>query len=201
MAEEGFSRFPVPLAEPSERWVRVRLGGETVADSRRPVLLLQYGPGRLPAYFFPAESVRTDLLTAPEGRDGVRRWTVRAGGREARGAAWAYAEPPAGLEALAGYITFDWGAMDEWLEEDEAVHVHARDPHKRVDVMASSRHVEVSVGGEVIADSRRPRLLFETQYEHANVCTCSAIGCRSSLTTSGTLGSPRPLIGGECRSR
>ena len=162
MTADGFSRFPSPVAEPSERWVRARLCGETVADSRRPVLLRQYGPGRLPAYFFPADSVRTDLLAEPVERDGLRRWTVRAGGREAPGAAWAHIEPPAGLEALAGHITFDWDAMDEWLEEEEAIHVHARDPHKRVDVLASSRHVEVAVGGEVVADSRRPHLLFET---------------------------------------
>ncbi len=47
-------------------------------------------------------------------------------------------------------------------EEEEEVFVHARDPYKRVDAIASSRHVEVSVGGVTVADSRRPILLFET---------------------------------------
>jgi uncharacterized protein (DUF427 family) len=42
------------------------------------------------------------------------------------------------------------------------VFVHARDPHKRVDVLESSRHVVVSIDGTVVADSQRPRLLFET---------------------------------------
>jgi uncharacterized protein (DUF427 family) len=42
------------------------------------------------------------------------------------------------------------------------VYVHARDPYKRVDVLHSSRHVRVVVAGEVVADTRRPRLLFET---------------------------------------
>ena len=70
--------------------------------------------------------------------------------------------PAADGPALAGYFAFDWHAMDAWYEEDEQVYVHARDPYKRIDVCHSSRHIEVFVGGEKVADSRRPRLLFET---------------------------------------
>jgi uncharacterized protein (DUF427 family) len=40
--------------------------------------------------------------------------------------------------------------------------VHARDPYSRVDVLSSSRHVVVSLDGEVLADTVRPRVLFET---------------------------------------
>jgi uncharacterized protein (DUF427 family) len=50
----------------------------------------------------------------------------------------------------------------QWFEEAEQVHVHARDTSKRVDVVASDRHVVVSVDGTVLADSRRPHALFET---------------------------------------
>jgi uncharacterized protein (DUF427 family) len=52
--------------------------------------------------------------------------------------------------------------MDEWFEEDEPAIGHARDPYHRIDVLDSSRHVRVLVNGEVIADSRSPRALFET---------------------------------------
>jgi uncharacterized protein (DUF427 family) len=40
--------------------------------------------------------------------------------------------------------------------------VHARDPHHRVDTVRASRRVEVFVGGEKVADSVRPVLLYET---------------------------------------
>jgi uncharacterized protein (DUF427 family) len=40
--------------------------------------------------------------------------------------------------------------------------VHARDPHKRVDTLRSSRRVQVFAGGQQVADSIRPLLLFET---------------------------------------
>jgi uncharacterized protein (DUF427 family) len=52
--------------------------------------------------------------------------------------------------------------MDEWLEEDEPAIVHARDPYHRVDVLDTSRHVRVSIEGEVIADTTRAKVIFET---------------------------------------
>jgi uncharacterized protein (DUF427 family) len=58
-------------------------------------------------------------------------------------------------------VTFSWRQL-EWYEEDEQVFVHARDPYKRIDALRSSRRVEIRVGGEVVADSVRPLLLFET---------------------------------------
>ena len=152
--------------EPSPRWVRVRFGGETVADSRRVMLLREHG--RTPVYYFPQADVQMALLAPSETRSSdahkgeAAHWSVRAGDRVAEDAAWSFARPAAGQEALAGYVAFDWRAMDHWYEEDDEVFVHARDPHKRVDTLHSSRHVRVEVGGETLADSRRPLLLFET---------------------------------------
>ena len=52
--------------------------------------------------------------------------------------------------------------MDGWFEEDEEVFVHPHDPYKRIDILHSSRHVEVEVNGVKVADTHRPTLLFET---------------------------------------
>ena len=52
--------------------------------------------------------------------------------------------------------------MDAWFEEDEEVFTHARDPYTRVDILPSSRHVRIEVDGVTIAESMKPRLLFET---------------------------------------
>jgi uncharacterized protein (DUF427 family) len=86
---------------------------------------------------------------------------VQSGSRRAPGAAWTYPDPAGPLAALAGHVTFSWQQLD-WYEEDERVHVHARDPHKRVDTLRSSRRVQVFAGGQQVADSVRPLLLFET---------------------------------------
>jgi uncharacterized protein (DUF427 family) len=63
--------------------------------------------------------------------------------------------------AVAGYVTVAWDAVDRWLEEESERVVHPRDPYHRIDVLDSDRHVVVRVDGEVVADSRSPRILYE----------------------------------------
>ncbi len=85
---------------------------------------------------------------------------MRAGEREAAGAALRYADSP--IEELRGTVRFEWRAMDAWFEEDEEVFTHARDPYTRIDILPSSRHVRVELAGVALADSPSPRVLFET---------------------------------------
>ncbi len=154
-----------PSVEPSPRWVRVKFGGEIIADSKRVLLHRQYPPDGLPAYYFPQADVRMDLHPsgAPQPPAGdVAYWTLRVGDRVAENAAWTYLDPPPHLAALRGHVSFDWDKMDAWYEEEEEVFVHARDPHQRVDVLPSSRHVRIVISGETVAETRRPSLLFET---------------------------------------
>jgi uncharacterized protein (DUF427 family) len=137
-----------------------------VVDSRRTKLLHEHG--RLPVYHFPEDEVRMDLLEPGEHRTRstakgeVRWWSLRVGDRVANDAAWTYPDPPGDAAALEGLVGFEWGAMDEWYEEDEPAIVHARDPYHRVDVLDTSRHVKVSVKGELLAETSRARVLFET---------------------------------------
>jgi uncharacterized protein (DUF427 family) len=66
------------------------------------------------------------------------------------------------FEELWDAIRLDWNAMDAWFEEDEQVFTHPRDPYTRVDILPSSRHVWVEVGGVEIAETTKPTLVFET---------------------------------------
>src|SRR3954465_876970 len=81
-----------PLVEPTPRWVRVRLGDELVADTRRALLHVQYGPGVppptfLPTYSVPADDVVPGTLVDLSAQAGTTTWTVQAGGRRAERAA------------------------------------------------------------------------------------------------------------------
>jgi uncharacterized protein (DUF427 family) len=159
-----FDTLPAPRVEPTPRWVRVRAGDVWVADSRRALLLAWYGPGLLPTYCFPPEDVRTDLAS-PSGTsvaDFVVDHDLRVAGEVIEGAAKRFLDPPPSLSALDGFWTFPWGGRLSWFEEALEVHVHARDPSKRVDVLPSERQVRVELGGEVLAESGRPHALFET---------------------------------------
>ena len=153
--------------EPTPRRVRTVFGGLTVADSRR-TLLVWAGDIRLPVYYFPLPDVRADLLSESDRRiahpdlGNARCWHLEVGGRSAADAAWSFDETEPGAEAVRGHLAFNWGEMDAWFEEDDEVFVHPRDPYHRVDVLNSSRHVRVELNGVTVAESRRPRLLFET---------------------------------------
>lgn len=155
--------------EPTPGWVRARVGDAMIADSKR-VFLLWEASKVLPVYLFPKVDVRADLLRPsenpiPEAHHGLASyWTLEVDGRVSENAAWSYpqAPPPAG-GWLAQYVVFAWEAMDSWYEEEERILGHPRDPYHRVDTRESSRHVQVVLGGETVAESWRPRLLFETK--------------------------------------
>jgi uncharacterized protein (DUF427 family) len=149
--------------EPSAKRVRVYLGGRVAADTRHPVLVWEIP--YYPAYYFPAGDVTAELVPTGETEHSPSRgdavlYDVRVGDAVAAGAARRYPDSP--LEALRDLVRFEWDAMGEWLEEDEPVYTHPRDPYHRVDILASSRHVRVEVDGVTVADSRRSSILFET---------------------------------------
>ena len=151
--------------EDAPKRVRTYLGGELVADTVRAKLVWEVP--YYPAYYIPEEDVRTELLTPTDRREHspsrgeAHYFNVKSGRRVAPDAAWTYPESP--LSELLGLVRFDWEAMDAWFEEDEEVYVHPRDPYTRVDILPSSRHLEVVVNGVKVADTHQPRLLFETK--------------------------------------
>lgn len=149
--------------ELSPRRVRTYFGGKLIADSERALLV--YETKRPPAYWFPIADVRMEYLNqkdASNGANEVLRWRLRVDAHVIENAARAYAKPGGDLAALDDHLTFHWDEMDAWFEEDEEIFVHPRDPYTRVDTVHSSRHVRVEIGGVVVAETRRPVLLFET---------------------------------------
>ncbi len=73
------------------------------------------------------------------------------------GAAFAPDDPD-----LEGLVVVDHQSLDEWYAEDQPLVGHPHDPFKRIDVLATSRHVRVSLGGVELASSRRATMLVET---------------------------------------
>jgi len=168
LGERPAGRFdrPVPervlFIEPVPPRIRGVASGETVVDSDRAMLL--HETGRLPVYHFPLDDVRGDLLASmgehePSARGELAWRSLTIGDRVVPRAAWTYAEPSA--DFLEGLIAFRWDALDEWFAEAEQLFGHPKDPYSRIDVMRTTRHVRVLLDGEVLADSRRARVLYE----------------------------------------
>lgn len=154
------------LLTPFPRRVRALLGGETVLDTRRGRLL--HETAHLPQLYLPREDVRADLLQPSDHRThcpykgDASYLTVRANGSVAQNAVWTYAQPLPEAGWLRGLVAPYWEAMEGWLDEDEPVVGHLRDPYHRVDVRLATRRVRVLVGETVVAEAERVALLSET---------------------------------------
>jgi uncharacterized protein (DUF427 family) len=95
---------------PSDHHVEVRLGGEVVVRSSRPVVLEETG---LPArYYLPPEDVRTDLLrpTATETtcpfKGQASYWSVEVGGELFPDVVWSYGAPIPEAEGVSQLMCF-----------------------------------------------------------------------------------------------
>jgi uncharacterized protein (DUF427 family) len=149
--------------ETGPKRVRAFLDGSLVADTLSPLLVWEVP--YYPAYYFPAADVHAELVATGESEHSPSRGTgalydVVTPGGAAKSAARRFHDSP--IPELRDAVRLDWPAMSEWFEEDEPVYTHPRDPYKRVDVLASSRHVRIELDGTVLADSHNPRMLFET---------------------------------------
>ena len=150
----------------SPKRVRVFLGGEAIADTTNATLMRE--TGHIPVYYFPRDDVRMDLFSATNNetfcpfKGEASYWTIAVGSERAENAVWSYEDPFPEAAHIKDYVAFYWDRVDAWFEEDEEIFVHARDPHVRIDVLASGRPVKVVLGGETVAESDRAMFVFET---------------------------------------
>ena len=164
--------------EPIERRVRA-LGDETVVDSTRAMLVWE--PRRVvPSYAVPAADIRAALAPrrADDG-DASPACSTRASrspctpprasrsrSATASGAGFRLAD-----DDLDGYVVLDFAAFDEWYEEDERDRTATRATRSIASTSAApSRPVRIELDGEVLAETTRARMLFETSLRRASTC-------------------------------
>jgi uncharacterized protein (DUF427 family) len=155
--------------EPIGQRVRATVGEDAVVDSTRAVVVWE--PRRIvPSYAVPAEDIGAELAPAPAAdgdvpgmlHPGIPFEVHTAAGEQVTigdraSAGFRLADPD-----LDGYVVLDFDAFDGWYEEDERIAGHPRDPFHRVDVRQSSRPVRIELDGDLLAESTRARMLFET---------------------------------------
>lgn len=170
----GHFLTPEPLpqrllfVEPLRRRMRVRFGDEWIADTDDATLL--HEPGRYPVAYFRVGDIREGVLVPEDritqhGELGDMQWyTVAVGEHQASHAAWQHTALPTYASDLAGLVAFAWRAMDAFYEEDDRIVGHAADAYHRIDIRSTSRHLVVRDGDRVIADTRRPVVLYESGF-------------------------------------
>jgi uncharacterized protein (DUF427 family) len=178
------SALPGLRHEPTAKRIRANLGEYTVVDTTRAVLLWE--PRRVvPSWAVPIDDVLAELVpvgAAVRAADDIGHSLPAVSDRPVLDPSVPFAAHTADGEAvdlavgshrveqaglrltdpdLADYVVLDFAKFD-WWEEDEPNIGHPRDPFHRIDIVSSSRHVRLERDGVVLAQSSRPRLLFET---------------------------------------
>lgn len=114
-----------PRLEPVPERIRVVVDGVTIAHSTRAFRVLE--TSHPPAYYLPPDDVRMDLLVPGHGRS-VCEWkgvaayhSLRLGERRIDDVAWSYPRPTPAFAAMAGYLSFYAGRVDEaWVGDERA---------------------------------------------------------------------------------
>jgi uncharacterized protein (DUF427 family) len=116
--QESVWDYPAsPRVEPSSRHVQVTLGGVVIADSHRPLRLLERG--HPPVFYIPSEDIRwpyfvtTTHRTTCEYKGEAHYFHIRAGGRTVEEAAWSYPDPSRGYEAIRNHVAIYPGRVAE----------------------------------------------------------------------------------------
>jgi uncharacterized protein (DUF427 family) len=181
-----FSHLGELRHEPTAKRVRALLGDDVVADTT--AALLVWEPRRVvPTYAVPLADICVALVGVPQ--DSVPEPAEEIGLRLPAVSDRPVLDPsipfvvhttdgepvelhvgsgrPVGLgfrptdRDLADHVILDFAGFD-WLEEEERIVGHPRDPFHRIDVLSSSRHVRLELDGQVLAQSVRAHLLFES---------------------------------------
>lgn len=120
-----------PRVEASERLVKIELGGEVIAESRRAKRVLE--TSHPPTWYLPPEDFREGVLELVPGRSfcefkgAARYFNLVGGGKKAEGAAWSYPDPEPGFEAIRDHIAVYPSKVDACWVDDERVEAQEGD--------------------------------------------------------------------------
>lgn len=96
-------------------------------------------------------------------------------------AAWQHTDLPSCASELKGRVAFAWPAMDAFYEEDDRILGHATDSYHRIDIRQTSRHLVVRHQDRVVANTRKPLVLYESGFAPRWYVPCADID-ESALT-------------------
>jgi uncharacterized protein (DUF427 family) len=114
-----------PRVEPTSKVVRVEFNGVVIAETNRAKRVLE--TSHPPVYYIPLDDIRREYLsptrhhTFCEFKGAASYWTVTVGERSSQNAAWSYADPSPGFEAIRDHLAFYPKRVDACYVNDEKV--------------------------------------------------------------------------------
>ncbi len=129
--ESVWDYSPDGALEPTNKRIRVVLGGVTIADTTRAIRALEKGIP--PDYYIPVGDVKRELhqptarTTFCEFKGTASYFTVKVGEQVVEEAAWSYSGSPEDAKSIEGYVAFYPNPMDACYVDDEQVSPRSSD--------------------------------------------------------------------------
>ncbi|MBF4994312.1 DUF427 domain-containing protein [Arthrobacter gandavensis] len=175
LSRTWFNLLPELRFEPAARRIRARLESGLVLDTTDALLVWE--PGRVtPIFAVPTADLAADVVPSSAPAADLRPAPVMdprfpfsvhtTGGTAFDLVAAAETLPAAAFMPndpdLGGRVLLDFSAFHQWLEEDQEIKGHPRDPFHRVDARESSRASRVEFRGQTLAETAHPLFVYET---------------------------------------
>lgn len=166
LAKEG----PVRTLQ-TPRLVRILLGGEYIVQTTDALFIWEHP--YYPQYYLPKSTILDSKapnlkvsqgsgIKNDEGQTVAHRYTLSVGKRSTDECIIFASDLSGPAKVLNGLAKINFNAVDRWVEEAMPIHVHPKDPYKRVDILPSTRRVQVFVGKVKVADTTSSMHLYET---------------------------------------
>lgn len=120
-----------PRVEPTDRRVKIELGGEVIAESRNAQRVME--TSHPPTYYIPREDFREGVLQEAPGRSfcefkgAARFFHLEAGGARAERAGWSYPDPEPAYRAIQDHVAVYPSKVDACWVDDEQVEAQEGD--------------------------------------------------------------------------
>lgn len=114
-----------PRVEKTNKTIKIIFNGETIVETTNAYRVLE--TSHPPAYYIPQQDIRmayftrTNHRTFCEFKGAATYWTIEVNGKRRENAAWTYANPVKGYEAIKDHLCFYPSKMDACYVDDERV--------------------------------------------------------------------------------
>ncbi|KXT10102.1 hypothetical protein AC579_9698 [Pseudocercospora musae] len=156
------------------RLIQVLFNGRYIVKTTKSVFVWEHP--FYPQLYIPASEIKSyfearseDLKLTPgqeiKGEDDkviATQWTFTVSDKSVEKILAFATDLPEPSKELSDLVKIDFASMDQWFEESTPIFVHPKDPFKRIDILQSTRHIRVSIAGQVVADTDSSMHLYET---------------------------------------
>ncbi|OTA98533.1 hypothetical protein M426DRAFT_325911 [Hypoxylon sp. CI-4A] len=144
---------------PTSRRVRILFNGEYIVDTTSALYVWEHP--YYPYYYVPRNSIAPSLDRINSGSHCYIAG-LHVGSKFTDRILVFNDEGEVPDQKLKGMVRVEFSAADAWFEEDTPIYVHPKDPFRRIDVLHSSRPLEVRVAGKLVAQTNSAYHLYET---------------------------------------